>query len=178
MSEARPPSILQRLVAEFAATALLLVAVIGSGIAAQRLSPNDVGLELLENSMATGFALAVIILTFGPISGAHLNPLVTLTAVLRARMPWSLAFAYVAIQVAGALFGAIVANLMFGLPAMTIATHLRDGPGIWLGEIVATFGLLLAVHLAGDHQPLAVTATTVGAYIAGAYWFTDRKSVV
>ncbi|HEY3117495.1 MAG TPA: MIP/aquaporin family protein [Chloroflexota bacterium] len=176
MTEDRQPALPQRLGAELIGTAFLLIAVVGSGIAAQRLSSTDLGLELLENSIATGLGLALIILTFGPISGAHLNPVVTLTAVLRGRMPWSLAFPYVSIQVAGALVGTVVANLMFGLPATTISTHLRDGPAIWLAELVATFGLIVVVYLIGDRQQLGVTAAAVGAYIAAAYWFTSSTS--
>jgi len=135
----------RRLAAEFVGTALLLLAVVGSGIAAQRLSPNDVGLELMENSIATGAALAAIILAVGPMSGAHLNPAVSLADRLLGGLTWRETVAYWVAQVAGGTVGTVVANLMFSLAPVTISTKVRSGPGLWLAEVVATFGLLLVV---------------------------------
>src|SRR5918992_3853354 len=135
----------RRLFAEFLGTALLLCAVVGSGIAAQRLSPNDVGLQLLENSIATAAALVAIILAFGPISGAHLNPVITLTDRFFGGLTSGQAAAYVAAQILGAAAGTITANLMFSLPAAQWSTRPRSSPSLWLGEAVATFGLVLVI---------------------------------
>jgi arsenate reductase len=166
-------SIGRRALAEFIGTALLLLAVVGSGIAARRLSPGDIGLELLENAVATGAALAAIIWCLGPVSGSHLNPAVSLVdsalGGLRARdVP-----AYVAAQLLGGVAGVMVANLMFSLPAVTISTHVRSGGGLWLSEAVATFGLLLVIFgLVRTHRPSAVPVAA-GAYISGACFFTS-----
>jgi arsenate reductase len=166
----------RRAVAEFIGTALLLVAVVGSGIAAQRLSPGDTGLELLENALATGAGLAAIIVAVGPVSGAHLNPVVSLVDAafggLRAR---ELA-AYVVAQLAGAATGVVVANLMFSLPAITLSTHSRSNAGLWLGEVVATLGLLLVIFGAVRSGRGGVVPFAVGAYISGAYFFTSSTS--
>ncbi len=166
----------RRAAAEFIGAALLVAAVIGSGIAAQRMSPDDTGLQLLENAFATAAALAAIILTIGPVSGAHLNPVVTLVDVALRRRPGVDAAAYIPAQIGGAMFGAVVANLMFSLAAVNTSTHTRTGGAIWLGEIVATFGLALVIFgmsRGGDGRyiPFAVAA-----YIAGAYWFTSSTS--
>ena len=170
------PHLARRAAAEFLGTALLVAAVIGSGIAAQRLSPDATGLQLLENAFATAAALLAIILTVGPVSGAHLNPVVTLVDVALRRRPAVDAGAYIPAQVAGGLFGAVVANLMFSVPAIDVSTHSRTGGALWLGEIVATFGLVLVIFgmsRGGDGRfiPFAVAA-----YIAGAYWFTSSTS--
>ena len=166
----------RRLSAEFVGTALLLIAVVGSGIAAQRLSPNDIGLELLENSIATGAALAAIILAVGPVSGAHLNPAVSLADRLLGGLTWLETFAYWVAQVAGGAVGTVVANLMFSLAPVTISTKVRSGPGFWLAEVVATFGLLLVIFGVVRSGRAGVAAFAVGAYIAGAYWFTASTS--
>jgi arsenate reductase len=166
----------RRALAEFVGTALLLAAVVGSGIAARRLSPGDTGLELLENALATGAALAAIIWCLGPVSGSHLNPVVSLVdsalGGLRAReLP-----AYLAAQFLGAVTGVVVANLMWSLPAVTVSTQVRSGAGLWLGEVVATFGLVLVIFgLVRSHRPSAVPAA-VGAYITAAYFFTSSTS--
>src|SRR6266508_3123185 len=135
----------RRLFAEFVGTALLLVAVVGSGIAAQRLSRGDVGLQLLENAGATAVALVAIILAVGPVSGGHLNPVVTLIDRVFGGVSTRELLGYCGAQVAGAVVGTMVANLMYGLPAIEVSQHVRSGSGIWLGEAVATFGLVLVV---------------------------------
>lgn len=166
----------RRAVAELVGTALLLVAVVGSGIAAQRLSPGDRGLELLENALATGAALVAIILAVGPVSGAHLNPVVSVVDAALGGMRWRDVPAYVAAQAAGGIVGVVVANLMFSLPAVTLSTHDRSGGGIWLGEAVATFGLILLVFGIARSGRAAVAPFAVGAYITGAYFFTSSTS--
>jgi glycerol uptake facilitator-like aquaporin len=170
------PALARRALAEFIGTALLVAAVIGSGIAASRLSPHDVGLELFENAAATGAALIAIILAVGPVSGAHLNPMITLLDRALGGMRSRDAGAYLAAQFTGGAFGALVANLMFGLPAFEISTRSRTGGGLWLGEVVATFGLALVVFgvVRSGAQRLAPFA--VGAYIAAAYFFTSSTS--
>jgi glycerol uptake facilitator-like aquaporin len=166
----------RRAAAEFLGTALLLGAVVGSGIAAQRLSPNDVGLQLLENSIATAAALVAVILTFGPISGAHLNPVVTLADRLFGGVTTGQAAAYIAAQIIGGAVGTITANLMFSLPAAQWSTKPRSSPGLWLGEVVATFGLLLVIFgIVRSMRPTTVPFA-VGAYIGAAYWWTSSTS--
>jgi arsenate reductase len=170
------PRLGQRVVAEFIGTALLLIAVIGSGIAAQNLSPSDTGLELLENAAATGAALVAIILSVGSVSGAHLNPVVSCADAFFGGLRRMELAAYIIAQVAGAIVGVIVANLMFALPAVSISTHVRSSPNLWFSEVIATFGLLLVIFGLvrsgrGSAAPLAV-----GAYILGAYFFTSSTS--
>ncbi|MGH7775864.1 MAG: aquaporin [Candidatus Dormibacterales bacterium] len=167
---------IRRAVAEFLGTALLLVAIIGSGIAAQRLSPHDVGLELLENAIATGAGLVAIILAVGPVSGAHLNPVITLTDHLFGGVSSRVAGLYVAAQLLGAVAGTAVANSMFAMPALHLSTKVRSGPGLWLAEAVATFGLVLVVFGLIRSGQVTAVAFAVGAYIAGAYWFTASTS--
>lgn len=168
--------LLRRALAEFLGTALLLVAVIGSGIAAQRLSPGDVGLELLENSIATATALVAIILAVGSVSGAHLNPAITLADRVLGGIGTAEAGMYVVAQVTGAVAGVIVANLMFTLPAIQVATRPRSSGGLWLGEVVATFGLVLVVFGTFRSGRNEAAPFAVGAYIASAYWFTSSTS--
>jgi len=163
-------------VAEFVGTALLLVAVVGSGIAATRLSPDDVGLELLENAAATAAALVAIILAVGPVSGAHLNPVVTLADRAFGGVTTTEAAAYTAAQVAGGIGGVVVANLMFDLPAMGVATTVRSSPGLWLAEVVATLGLLLVIFGVVRSRRASAAPFAVGAYIGGAYFFTASTS--
>lgn len=167
---------LQRALAELIGTALLLIAVVGSGIAAQRLSPGQPGLELLENSIATGVALAAIILAVGPVSGAHLNPAVSLADRLLGGMTWSQMAAYWIAQLAGGVLGTVLANLMFSLPALELSSKVRQTPGLWLGEVIATFGLLLVIFGVVRSGRASLAAFAVGAYIAGAYWFTSSTS--
>lgn len=170
------PALRRRIVGEFIGTALLLIAVVGSGIAAQRLSPGDTGLELLENSAATGVALIAIILAVGPVSGAHLNPVVSLADRFLGGMTSPEMLAYWVAQVAGGIVGTILANLMFGLAAVEISSKVRSSPGLWLGEVIATFGLLLVIFGMVRSGRASVAAFAVGAYIAGAYWFTSSTS--
>jgi arsenate reductase len=174
-------SLWRRLLAEFAGTALLVTAVVGSGIMASTLSPNDVGLQLLENSVATAFALGALILTFGPVSGAHFNPVVSAADWFlgrRARTGLSAAdlAGYTVAQVAGAIGGSILANLMFGLDAVTISHKQRSAGHLWLGEVVATTGLLLLIFALARSGRAAVAPAAVGAYIGAAYWFTSSTS--
>lgn len=167
----------RRTLAELVGTAFLLAAVVGSGIAAERLSPGDEGLQLLESAVATAAALVAIILAVGPVSGAHLNPVVTMAARLAGRLGSTDAAAYVAAQVAGAALGAVVANLMFDLAAVDLASTHRSSAGLWLGEAVATLGLVLVI-LGVAHAGRAPTAAfAVGAYIGAAYFFTSSTSV-
>jgi arsenate reductase len=167
---------MRRAAAEFIGTALLLIAVVGSGIAAQSLSPGDTGLELLENALATGAALVAIILAVGSVSGAHLNPVVSCADAFFGGLSRIQLGVYVVAQVVGAAIGVVVANLMFALPAVTISTHVRSGPNLWLGEIVATFGLLLVVFGLTRSGRGAAAPFAVGAYITGAYFFTSSTS--
>lgn len=175
------PQLARQLIAEYVGTSLLVTAVVGSGIMAATLSPGDVGLQLLENSIATMLALAVLILILGPVSGAHFNPVVTLADWwLRRRdedrFPVAKAAGYVGVQVLGAISGAILANLMFGLPAVSWSATTRTTPQLWLGESVATGGLILLIFaLARTHRTQYAPAA-VGAYIGAAYWFTSSTS--
>lgn len=168
------PSLGRRLLAETLGTGLLVAVVVGSGIAAERLSPADTGLQLLENSLATTLGLAVLILLFSPVS-AQFNPVVTLVALVvdRGRVPD--AVAHIAAQVVGGVGGALLANAMFGLPP-TIATTHRVTPGTLLGEVVATAVLVLLVFSLVRTGRAALIAPAVGAYIGAAYWFTSSTS--
>jgi glycerol uptake facilitator-like aquaporin len=168
--------LVRRLGAEALGTAFLIVAVIGSGIMASRLSPSDVGLQLLENAAATAGALVGLILMFGAVSGAHFNPVVTITDRMLGTISTRDTGLYVVAQVVGGCVGAIVANLMFELPAVELSTTDRSSPALWLSEVVATVGLLLVIQGCvrsgrGNAVPFAV-----GAWIAGAYWFTSSTS--
>lgn len=171
----------RRASAEFAGTALLVAAVVGSGIAAARLSPTDPGLQLLENAIATALALGALILTFGPVSGAHFNPVVSAVDWwLGRRAGTGLTgrdlTAYAGAQIAGAVCGAALADLMFGLPAVAWSRTDRTGGDLWLAEVVATAGLIVLVF-ALAHSGRAVAApAAVGAYIGAAYWFTSSTS--
>ena len=162
-------------VAEGLGTALLLAAVVGSGIMAERLAGGNVALALLANAIATGGALVALILTFGPISGAHFNPAVTLAFAQRDEIGRCAVAPYVAAQVAGAILGVWLAHLMFGLPILEASSHARGTPGEWVGEFVATFGLLCLILSASRHAPQTVPYG-VAAYITGAYWFTSSTS--
>jgi arsenate reductase len=166
----------RRATAEFVGTALLVAIVVGSGIYAQRLSPHDVGLQLLENSIATGAGLVALILALGPVSGGHFNPLVTMADRILGGTGNRDTVLYVVGQVAGACVGAMVANLMFDLPAIDISTHTRSSSGLWLGEAVAAFGLILVILGVVRAGRATVAAFAVGGYIAAAYWFTSSTS--
>lgn len=166
------PSLPRRLLSEYIATLLLLVAVIGSGIMAGRLSGGNVALALLANTFATVGALYVLIEVFGPVSGAHMNPVVSLAFAYRQRLPWTTALSYVAAQFAGAACGAWLTHAMFAEPILQFSTHVRSSPGLWLAEVVATAGLLLVVLRA----PASRVAAAVAAWIGAAYWFTASTS--
>jgi glycerol uptake facilitator-like aquaporin len=175
------PARWRRLAAEFLGTALLVTAVVGSGIMASTLSAHDVGLQLLENSIATALALGALILIFGPVSGAHFNPLVSAADwVLGRRAGTGLTATelagYIVAQIVGAICGSILANLMFGLAAVHFSSRDRSAGHLWLGEIVATAGLILLIFalVRSGRVPLAPAA--VGAYIGAAYWFTSSTS--
>jgi glycerol uptake facilitator-like aquaporin len=166
----------RRLLAEALGTAFLLMAVVGSGIAAQRLSPGQTGLQLLENAAATAVALVAIILALGPVSGAHLNPVVTLLDRAYGGIGSAAAGAYVGAQFAGACAGTILANLMFDLPAVEWSHQSRTGSGVLLSEVLATFGLLLVIFGVVRSGRAALAPFAVGAYIGGAYFFTSSTS--
>jgi arsenate reductase len=166
----------RRAVAESTGTALLVAVVVGSGIAAERLSPQDVGLQLLETSVATGAALVALILAFGPVSGAHLNPVVTLADRLHGGISSRDGVVYVLAQIVGACTGAVLANLMYELPAVAWSSHDRASGGLWLGEAVATFGLVMVVLGAARSGRTSAAPFAVGGYIAAAYWFTSSTS--
>jgi len=166
----------RKALAEFLGTALLLVAVIGSGIAAARLSPNDVGLDLLENAAATSAALIALILAFGPVSGGHFNPAVTLVERLFGGLTNREAATYVGSQLAGGVTGALLANAMFALPTLQLSTRTRSSGPLWLAEVVATFGLLMTIYGVVRSGRASAAPFAVGAYIGGAYFFTSSTS--
>lgn len=168
-------NIARRAAAEAAGTAFLVAAVIGSGIAAERLSPNDVGLQLLENAVITGAALVALILALQPVSAAF-NPIVTLLERAFGALSNVQAAALIAAQVSGGVFGAVVANLMFDGAAVSISTHQRSGGGVWLGEVVATLGLMLVIFGTVRAGRADRVAYAVGGYITAAYWFTSSTS--
>jgi glycerol uptake facilitator-like aquaporin len=165
----------RRLAAEALGTALLLAVVIGSGIMAQRLAGGNVAIALLANAIATGTALYALILVFGPLSGAHFNPVVTLVVALNKQLSWREAGAYAGVQVAGAFAGVAAAHAMFGEALFFASQHERTGAAQWWAEGVATFGLLVVI-LGSARQSLPAVAAAVGAYITAAYWFTASTS--
>lgn len=166
----------RRLAAEGLGTGLLIVAVIGSGIAASRLSSNDVGLQLLENAAATAAALIGLILMFGAVSGAHFNPVVTLLDRALGTTTTHDTGLYVIVQVIGGCLGAVLANVMFELPAVELSTTDRSSPALWLSEVVATVTLLLLIQGCVRTGRASVIPFAVGAWIGGAYWFTSSTS--
>ena len=166
----------RRLVAEALGTALLIIAVVGSGIMASRLSPNDAGLQLLENSAATAGALIGLILMFGAVSGAHFNPAVTIVDRLLGSITTRDAGLYVIAQTIGGCIGCIIANLMFELPVIEWSTTTRSSGGLWLSEVVATVGLLLVIHGCIRGGRASAVPFAVGIWIGGAYWFTSSTS--
>jgi glycerol uptake facilitator-like aquaporin len=168
-------SMLRRAVAELLGTAFLVAGVVGSGIAAQRLSPGDTGLQLLENSLATGAVLVALILALQPVS-ASFNPVVTLVERVLGRVTTGAALVLLLAQVVGGLAGVVVANLMFDLDAVAISGHDRGGAGQLLGEVVATLGLVLVVFGALRSPRIETVAFAVGGYITAAYWFTSSTS--
>ena len=160
---------------ELMATAFLLIAVVGSGIMAEKLCGGNVGLALLANAIATGGALVALILALGPQSGAHMNPVVTLAAAATEGLRWHAVPAYISAQIGGAILGVWLAHIMFDLPIWQLSHHVRSGLPQWVAEVVATFGLLTVIWGCRAHRE-PVTAFAVGAYITGAYWFTASTS--
>ena len=160
---------------ELVATAILLIAVVGSGIMAERLSGGNSAIALLANAIATGGALVALILAFGPQSGAHMNPIVTVAAALTDGLRWNRALAYMIAQTIGAVVGVWLAHVMFELPVLQFSEHVRTGVGQWVAECVAAFGLLVVIWGCRAHRE-PVTAFAVAAYITGAYWFTASTS--
>lgn len=168
-------SLARRLAAEALGSALLLAVVVGSGIMGERLSGGNVAIALLGNTLATGAALVVLIEVFGPISGAHFNPIVTLVAALRRELPAGLALVYPLAQLGGAILGVWAAHAMFGEPILQVSTKLRDGGSQAFSEVVATFGLVATILGMGRFRPER-TPLAVGLYITAAYWFTASTS--
>lgn len=169
------PSLGRRLAAELLGTGFLVATVIGSGIMGERLAGGNVAIALLANTIATGAALVALILAFGPISGAHFNPVVTLSDALEGGIAWTETPGYVSAQVLGAIGGAVVAHAMFALPAISLSQHTRSGAAQLFSEFVATFGLMCVIWGCSRRRPDA-TAFAVGAYITAAYWFTASTS--
>ena len=167
---------IRRYVSEFIGTAMLLAAVVGSGIMAERLAGGNAAVALLANTIATGAALFALILMFAPISGAHFNPVVSLASAINGDLAWKDAACYTVIQIAGACFGVVVANLMFELPPVILSTKVRIGPAQWLGEFVAAFGLIGVVLAVSRRHKERTVAAAVAAFITAAYWFTSSTS--
>lgn len=170
------PSLDRRAVAEGVGTGLLVAIVVGSGIAAERLSPGDVGAQLLANSVATAAGLAAVIAAFGALSGAHFNPVVTIVDRLHGTASTRTVAAYLPAQIVGACVGAVVANLMFDLAPVTLSTRDRSTPAVWLGEVVATFGLVVVIVGVARSGRTAMVPFAVGGYIGAGYWFTSSTS--
>jgi glycerol uptake facilitator-like aquaporin len=167
--------VVRRAVAELVGTAFLLAAIVGSGIMAERLAGGNIAIALLANTIATGSALVALILAFGPISGAHLNPVVTLGLLIRGEMTWREMLVYLSAQIGGAFLGVALAHVMFGYSFFSASVHARSGAPQLLSEFVATFGLLTVIWSCARSRPNAVPYA-VGAYITAAYWFTSSTS--
>lgn len=165
----------KRLVAEALGTAFLLATVVGSGIMAERLAGGNIAIALLANTLATGAGLLALILCFGPISGAHFNPVVTLSAALQSQLPWRETPAYIGTQILAAFAGVAAAHLMFGEALFSASQHIRSGGGQWFSEFIATFGLLAVIISTSKHRPQS-TPLAVATYITAAYWFTASTS--
>lgn len=170
------PTIAQRAVAEGVGTALLLAAIVGSGIMGERLAGGNIAIALLANSLATAGALAVLILVFGPISGAHFNPVVSVAMAIRRELSWRHVPAYFIMQLVGAVAGVAIAHAMFDMPLYVLSTHSRAGAAQAFSEVVATFGLLIVILGCARHRPAAIPYA-VGCYIGAAYWFTASTSL-
>lgn len=168
-------SLSRRLVAECLGTAFLVAAVVGSGIMGERLANGNMALALLANTIATGTVLVVLIQVFGPISGAHLNPVVSLSDAATGGLPWREVVAYIFAQVLGGVGGAVTAHVMFGLSPISLSHHIRTGPAQVLSEFVATLGLVLVIRGCSRFRPSAVPIA-VGCYITSSYWFTASTS--
>lgn len=181
LSSPAPAPLNRRLLAEFVGTGLLVAVVIGSGIVAQRLSPDDAGLQLLQNSITTVFGLGVLILLLGPVSGAHFNPAVSAIDWLLGRrrgtgLTAADAAAYTVAQIVGGIGGAVLANLMFELPAVQVSSQARSGIGLWIGEVVATAGLIAVIVALARTGRASLSAAAVASWIGAAYWFTSSTS--
>lgn len=170
------PVLWRRLIAEWLGSGLLTAVVVGSGIAAQQLSPGDTGLQLLENAAVTAAGLYALILMFGPVSGAHFNPVVSLADASFGGISWRQAAAYAPAQVGGCVSGAVLANLMFSRAAVSISTHHRASAAHFLAEVVATAGLVTIIFALVRSGRVAAAPAAVGAYIGAAYWFTSSTS--
>ncbi|MFZ6801497.1 MIP/aquaporin family protein [Undibacterium sp. Di24W] len=168
-------SILKKLVAEFLGTAFLLAIVVGSGIMAQNLASGNIAIALLANAIATGAGLIALILMFGNVSGAHFNPVVTLSEAWQKNLPAKLIFPYIVAQIIGAFAGVAAAHGMFDLPVFLASTHVRTGVSQWWSEFIATFGLIAVIISTSRTRP-ATTPFAVAAYITAAYWFTSSTS--
>jgi len=164
-----------RIAAEFLGSAFLVAAVVGSGIMAERLAGGNAALALLANTIATGAALVALILAFGPVSGAHLNPVVSFADALEGGLAWSQMLPYAAAQIFGGICGTFAAHAMFGLPLVSLSRHIRSGPAQYLSEFIATFGLLCVIWGCSRTRSSAVPFA-VGSYITAAYWFTASTS--
>lgn len=169
------PNLRRRWTAEFFGTLLLVATVVGSGIMAERLANGNVALALLANTIATGATLVALILTFGPISGAHFNPVVSVADALEGGLPWPETFAYVLAQVIGGIGGTILAHVMFSAPVVSLSRHVRSGPAQFVSEFTATFGLLCVIWGCSRSRS-SVVPFAVGSYITAAYWFTASTS--
>lgn len=165
----------RRLIAETLGTFFLLAAVVGSGVMAERLAGGNVAIALLGNTLPTGAMLVVLILIFGPVSGAHMNPAVSLAFAIRRELPWREVAPYIVAQLTGAVLGVWVVHIMFELPVIQFAGTVRTGPGQWVAEVIATFGLLLTIFGCLAREKSAVPYA-VGLYITAAYWFTASTS--
>jgi len=172
----QPADYLRRLLAELLGSALLTLVVVGSGIMAGQLSPNDTGLQLLENSLATTLGLAVLILVFSPVSGSHFNPIVSIADATLGHRSWRDVAGYVPAQVLGCMVGAMLANLMFGIDAISFSTKDRQDPAFLLGEVVATAGLVLLIFSLARTGRGHLAPLAVGSYIGAAYWFTSSTA--
>jgi glycerol uptake facilitator-like aquaporin len=169
------PTLPRRIVSEFLGTGFLVAAVVGSGIMGERLAGGNIAIALLANTIATGAALAALILTFGPVSGAHFNPAVTLADAMEGGVSWIVAACYVSAQCVGGICGAVGAHLMFGLPTISLSHHARSGPAQAFSEFIATFGLLCVIWGCA-RQRQQIVPFAVAAYITSAYWFTSSTS--
>ena len=169
------PNLRRRLTAEFFGTLLLVATVVGSGIMAERLANGNVALALLANTIATGATLVALILTFGPISGAHFNPVVSAADALERGLPWSETLAYIPAQIFGGISGTVLAHIMFSLPYVSLSRHVRSGPAQFVSEFTATFGLLCVIWGCSRSRS-NVVPFAVGSYITAAYWFTASTS--
>ena len=176
MTQTAQPTLIARLTAEAVGTALLVATVVGSGIMAQRLSPDDVGLQLLENAAATVGALIALILALGPVSGAHFNPVVSMVTRLFGGLSTRDTVLYSLVQIAGGCIGAMIANVMFELDVVNLSTKDRSSGALWFSEMIATIGLVLIIFCIVRSGRASAVPYAVGVWIGGAYWFTSSTS--